>query len=240
MHYYLIIALQAFCLYHMYKNKSNFYWIWLIVFLPVVGSLVYLFTHVFNKRDVDKIQNEITGIINPTKNVKDLEQKVRFADTFQNRYDLAEAYFQMKDISTAKEHFLKAKNDYNQNDYYVVKKLISCSFLLNDYNEVILYAEQIKNSAEFQGSNEQFLYGLSLEAIGKPDEAEAQIVHIDKRYSNYEERLDLVKFYLKYNKEAKAKALLNEIYTEAQHMTKPNRKRYKSVITEVEKLLATV
>ncbi|MFT5890240.1 MAG: CRP-like cAMP-binding protein [Dokdonia sp.] len=37
------------------------------------------------------IQKEITPIINPTKKVKDLERKIIFSDTIQNRVDLTEA-----------------------------------------------------------------------------------------------------------------------------------------------------
>jgi hypothetical protein len=88
MHYYLIIALQAFCIYHLYKNKNEYYWIFIIIFLPVLGSLIYLIVNVYNKRDAEKIQEGLATIINPTKRITDLERKLGFSDTFQNKINL--------------------------------------------------------------------------------------------------------------------------------------------------------
>ncbi|WP_353778243.1 hypothetical protein [Winogradskyella sp. 3972H.M.0a.05] len=240
MYYYLIIGLQAYCIYHWFKNRTDYYWVFLIIFLPVIGSLIYLITQVFNKKDVDKLQDDVVNIINPTKKIKDLESKVSFSDTFQNRLDLADAYFDIGDYNTAITNYLKAKNDYSQNDYYTIKKLIYSYFQKDEFTEVIGLAESIKSKSEFNGSYEQFLYGVSLERVGEIDKAETQLEQIDKRYSNYEERLDLAKFYLKHNKEDKAKTLLTEIHSESQHMTKPNRKLYRATIVEVEKLLSSL
>ena len=47
-----------------------------IFFIPVIGSVIYIITQVYNKNDADKIQDEITSIINPTKKIRDLEKKI--------------------------------------------------------------------------------------------------------------------------------------------------------------------
>ncbi|WP_250433915.1 hypothetical protein [Hanstruepera flava] len=236
MHYYLIIALQGFCIYHSIKNRNNYYWIFLIIFLPLVGSVIYLLTQVFSKRDAKKISNEITTIINPTKKVKDLEQKLKFSDTYQNRVDLADAYFQIHDFDHAIFHYQKALEDKSQNNDYIKQQLIAAYFNKGDFKDVINFWEQM-NEGNFKNSESEFLYGMALYKSGFVDKAEQYLRNVDKRYSNYEERLQLSKFLFEIGKESDAKEILNEIYAESQHMTKINKRKYRTTILEVEKLL---
>ena len=77
MQYYLIIALQGFCVYHCVVNKNHYYWIFAIIFLPVIGSVLYLFMNVFRKSDIDKAQESLTSVIQPTKKIMDLEKEVQ-------------------------------------------------------------------------------------------------------------------------------------------------------------------
>ncbi|TMU50504.1 hypothetical protein FGG15_19295 [Flagellimonas algicola] len=70
MYYYAIIALQGFCVYHCYTNRNNYYWIFAIIFLPVIGCILYLFTNVFQKRDIEKVQESLVTAINPSKKLR--------------------------------------------------------------------------------------------------------------------------------------------------------------------------
>ncbi|MFC0606033.1 hypothetical protein [Winogradskyella pulchriflava] len=215
MHYYLIVALQAFCIYHVYKNHKPYYWFFLIFFIPVIGSLIYIITQVYNKNDADKIQSEITSIINPTKKIKDLERKLEFSDTYANRVELADAYVQNNDMPNAILNYKKTLEDTDQNDLYARQQLVLCYFQLKDYIGVVEHAEQIINKSEFKGSKQQFCYGLALKELGKIEKAETELKQIDRPYSNYEERLELAKFYLENNRTSEGKELLQEISVES-------------------------
>jgi len=236
MYYYFIIILQGYCIYHLFKNRNPYYWIFAILFLPLIGSIIYLITQVYNKRDADKIQDNLVSIINPTKKIKDLEKKLQFSETYQNRINLADAYLAIKDYKSAIPHYLEALHDNLQNDLYATKQLIECYYNIADYDNVILYAEKIKDHSEFVKSKSQFFYGLALDKMGQTDEAEMNLRQIDIRYSFYEERLILAKFLIHRNKVEEAKAILEEIYTESQNMTKQNQHIYRATIVEAEKL----
>ena len=238
MYYYLIIALQGYCIYHAYKNRNSYYWFFIIFFIPVIGCVIYLITQVYNKRDAEKIQEGFVSIINPTKKVKDLEKRLQFSETYQNRVDLADAYLEIKDFENAIKHYLEALEDDFENDLYVVKQVMEAYFKAENFDNVILYAEKIKNHPEFKKSRSQFIYGLAFDRIGKLDEAEANLKQIDIRYSFYNERLVYAKFLISRDKTEEAKAVLDEIFNESKHMTKPNRKLFRTTIQEVEKMLA--
>ncbi|WP_178989387.1 hypothetical protein [Winogradskyella schleiferi] len=240
MYYYLIVALQAFCIYHAYKNHKPYYWYFLIFFIPVIGSLIYIITQVYNKNDADKVQNEITSIINPTKKIKDLEKKIEFSDTYTNRIELAEAYMQNRDIPNAIVNYKKTLEDTVQDDLYARQQLMVCYFQQKDYVRVVEHAEAIQDKTEFKGSEQQFFYGMALKELGKTEQAEVQLKQVDRPYSNYNERLELAKFYLENSRVEEGKALLEKIHTESQNMTKPNRGIYRNTIVEVERLLKTL
>ena len=240
MYFYLIVALQSYCIYHAYKNSKPYYWYFLVFFIPVLGSLIYIITQVYNKNDTEKIQSEITSIINPTGKIKDLEKKIEFSDTYTNRIELADAYTQNNDMPNAILNYKKTLEDTVQDDLYSRQRLVLCYFQLKDYTGVLEHAEVIKNKSEFKGSKQQFCYGLALKELGRIEDAQAQLEQIDRPYSNYDERLELAKIYLENDRAAEGSELLNEIYSESQNMTKPNRQIYKATIAEVERLLKTI
>ena len=236
MYFYFIIILQAYCLYHVFKYKNPFYWAFIILFIPLIGCIIYLIINVYNKRDAEKIQENVVSIINPTKRIKDLEAKLQFSETYQNRINLADAYVEIENYDKAILHYLSALEGNFQNDFYVIEQLIKSYFALEDYENVIVYAEKIIDHSEFKKTRSQFLYGLALEKIGKLEEAEANLKEIDIRFSFYDERFVLAQFLIKTNKTQEGKDILDEIHKEAQYMTNQNKKIYRKTIVEVEKL----
>ena len=237
MYFYLIVALQSYCIYHAYKNRKPYYWYFLVFFIPVFGSLIYIITQVYNRNDAEKIQGEITSIINPTGKIKDLEKRLEFSDTYTNRIELADAYVQNMDMPNAILNYKKTLEDTVQDAMYSQQQLVLCYFQLKDYLGVIEHAEVIKDKSEFKGSKQQFCYGLALKELDKLEEAEVQLKQIDRPYSNYAERLELAKLYLETDRRTEGEDLLNEIYSESQNFTKTNKSLYRATIAEVEKLL---
>jgi hypothetical protein len=237
MYYYLILALQGYCLYHMYTHRNPYYWFFIIMFIPVVGAVIYLITQVYNKRDAEKITNEITSIINPTKKIKDLEKHLQFSETYQNRVNLADAYLEIKDYNNAIPHYLEALEDQSQNQFYVTSKLIEAYYFVEDYDKVISYSNEIKNQSEFKKSRAQFILGLAQEKLGNFEAAETNLRQIDVRYSFYKERLTLAEFLISRDKIIEAKNILEAICNEAQHMTRTNNRIYRATILEAQKLL---
>lgn len=230
-----VLILQIFCLYHAYKNGKDYFWYLLILMLPLFGAIIYLFTQVFNKADIEKVTDEIATVIIPSKKVKDAEKRLAFADTFQNRVALADAHFENGDYEQASTHYEAALKGNFQKDFYVITQMISAMSQSQNYAEVIRLAEQIKNDHEFKNSKAQYVYGLALDKLGRIEEAEENLKTIDQRYSNYAERLVLAKFYDKNGKRNKAIEILDEIIMESQHMTSHNRKTYRHVVANVKK-----
>ena len=59
-------------------------------------------------------------------------------------------------------------------------------------------------------------------------------------YSNNSEQLVLAKFYLDHGKKKEGKSVPEEVLEESKHMTKPNKKQYRTTILEVQRILKTL
>lgn len=234
--YYLLIALQIYCVYLAYKNRSEWYWYLVIFLLPAIGCAIYLITQVINSRDIEKVQSEVVTALNPTKRVKELEKKVAFSDTFQNRLDLADAYAAMKDYPQAIEQYNTALQGHDSKDFYGNTQLIKALYKNEMYEDVITTAGIIENHPDFDKSESNMYYGLATAKTGNLEKAEMLLKKINKRYSNYEERLMLARFLKDNGKEADAKELVADLLEEGAYLTKPNQRKYKAVFNEIAKL----
>lgn len=240
MYYYLIIGLQAFCVYHCYTNRNSYYWIFAIIFLPLVGCLLYLFMNVFQKRDIDKVQENLVTAINPSKKIKDLQKKLKFSETFENQVALADAYLNEKMYAVAIQHYESSLKDVFENDFYVISKTMEAYYFSSDFKKAIEYAERISQNSKFRKSRASFLYGMALEKIGEPEKAEEQLRIFDAPYSNFMERLELSRFLVRQNKLDEGKTIYNEMISESENMSRQTYRMNKNIINKAKEELTTI
>ena len=231
MYYYLIIALQAYCIYHAVKNRNDYYWIFIILFIPLIGGIIYLVTQVFSKRDFENVQDNLTAIINPTKKVVALKKQLEFSDTFQNKVNLADAYFEIRDYNNAISYYKNALDSLFSNDLYVLSKLMEAHYYIQDYDNVISYYQKIKEKNGKIKSINQLQYGIALDILGNTALAETVLKKINIEYTNYDERLLLAEYLIEQQRKEEAKKILDAIYEESKHFTKNQSKYSRRVIS---------
>ncbi len=233
--FYLIPVLQIFCIYHLIRNRNHNYWFFIIIFIPAIGSLIYIFTQILDAKKISNISEEVTNIINPTKKIIELEKQLKFSDTFQNRVNLGDAYLENKDYENAVKYYERALDSAFSNDVYTINKLIKAYRFINNFEKVISYSEKIKSHTEFRKS--QYYYAIALEKLDRLNEAEIEFEKIDVSYSNYEERVYFAEFLLRVEKKQKALDLLNQIINESSNITRANWRRHKDSILKAQHLL---
>ncbi|MEP2936965.1 MAG: hypothetical protein ABJM06_01125 [Gilvibacter sp.] len=240
MYFYLIVALQAFCIYHIWKTRRPFYWFFIIILVPLLGSIVYLLTQALNKSDVEKIQQDVTTIINPTKRISDLEAAVKFSDTYQNRVALADALFENSDWDNALTHYNAALEGNFKTDFYLNSKLLETYFNKKQYELAVTHGDVIKNDMQFTASKVAFYYGLALDKLDRSQEAQQYLVSVDRRYSNFNERLQLAEHYLANEQKPLAIEILDELDSESQNMHKDTFKQFRTTFTTAARLRASL
>ena len=227
-YYYIVIGLQAICVIHCLRRGNPQKWLLLIIFLPVVGSLIYIFTEMFSGREVQQVQSGITSMFNPTGRISKLEEGLRFADTFNNRIALADAYLAGGQTDKAISLYESSLTGAFTENEYVLTKLVTAYFEKQRYADVITTAKKIYKLPQFARSPAHMLYAMALEKDGKPDLAEKEFLHMKARYSYFEPRYHYGLFLLRANRLEEAYTVFGDIVDEFRHLS-AREKRYSQV-----------
>ncbi|NQY05059.1 MAG: hypothetical protein HRT68_02365 [Flavobacteriaceae bacterium] len=232
-----LILLQIYCFYHAYKNGKEFFWYFLILFIPLIGCIVYLVTQVFRRRDVESAQETVNKILNPTKKIRELEKAVQFTKTHDNQVALADAYMEVENLDKAILNYENSLDGLFKKDTYVLKQLVIAYYKKDQYDQAIEKAEIIKEHPDFLKSNGLYFYAMALAKNNQTEKAKEVFKLIDKPFSNYKERLDYARFLIHLNEKDEAKTILEELYTESLRASKPIKQKFKSIFNLVKKEL---
>jgi hypothetical protein len=243
-YYIIILALQAYCAYHSYKRGTHQKWIWLIVFLPLVGCLIYLFSEVFSSSHVNSVQTGITTLINPGGVIKRLENNLRFADTFNNRVALADAYLSSGQTERAIQLYESSLTGAFTENEHVLMQLVSAYYHVGRYTDSVLAARKISRQPQFYRSSSHTVYAMALAASGDDVAAEKEFMSMAGRYSYFENRYQYGLFLAARKRMNEATNIFDAIVQEGNHLTgyerRNNRQWVQSAKAELKKLIAGV
>ncbi|MCC6370669.1 MAG: PLDc N-terminal domain-containing protein [Bacteroidia bacterium] len=219
-YYYLVIILQAICVFHSIRKGNQSKWIWIIVFLPFVGSLAYIFTEIVKRQHVTSIQSTVVNMVNPTGRISDLEKQFKYSNTFVNRCALADAYLQNGENERAIELYEPGLTGVFQNNEHVIKQLMVAYYNLGRYQDVVNLAPKVSSTMNFSKTRNNLLYAFALEKTGKTDLVEKEYKNMNHRFSNYEARYNYGCFLLRQNRKEDAGLVFYDVVEEGQQMNR--------------------
>jgi len=226
--YFITIVLQLICVVHcVRRGRQQNNWIWIIVFLPVVGCLAYIFTEIFTGSEIQNVQAGVGTMFNPGGRVRRLENNLKFADTFANRVALADAYLANGQADKAIELYESSLTGNFTENEYALNQLIIAYFQVKRYEDILPIAAKIYKLPQFARSRAHILYAAALGYIGHPEAAEKEFKTMKSKFSNYEARYYYGRFLINAGRHEEAFALYNEMVNESSHLSPPER-RYNS------------
>jgi len=215
--------MQVYCVYHIITQKNDWWWIPIVIFLPFLGCLFYIYKKIINQPKVAQVYNpnkpDLAAIFNPGGKLKELEKKVEFSNTFGNKVALGDAYLIEKMYDEAIAIFESTRTGVNADDPHVSHQLINAYFHKKDFDQVIETAKLASQHKSFDKANAKVLYGLALESNGEIDKANQVLQSMNGQYGNLEPRILYAKFLIRQNREEDAKDIYAEIVEEAAHMS---------------------
>jgi hypothetical protein len=239
--YLATIALQAICVIHcVRKGRQQTNWIWLIVFLPLIGSLVYIFSEMISRKDISNMQSGVGSVFNPSGPIRKLEENLRFADTFTNRVALADAYLAVGQTDNAVSLYESSLTGNFIENEHVLSQLIIGYFQQKRYQEIPPLAEKIYRQPQFARSRAHILYATALGYLGKSEQAEKEFKSMKSRFSNYEGRLQYGLFLSSEGRYDESQQVFNEMVNEAGHLNarekRDNRQWFNMAKGELQKI----
>ena len=227
-YYYVSLILQAVCVFHCLKKRNENRWIWIIVFLPVVGCVVYFFSEIITRGNVQSFNGNINTIFNSGPSIRRLQEQLRFADTFENKVLLADAYFDKGAIEEATHLYEGSLSGVFDENEYVLMKLILAYAKQERYSDIIPLAKKVYRSPQFSKSTSHLAYAKALEFTGQPDLAEKEFLAMQGRFAHFELRYHYGLFLVRMNRPAEAKALFEAIINEEAHLSGRERRLYRT------------
>jgi hypothetical protein len=235
-----ILLLQAFCVYHAYKNAVESRWYWLIVLFPLFGCVFYLVHHFNNRATIKDIGEVVKGVVNSNYKTEQLEKAYEFSDTLTNRVNLAEAYLEVGRTEEAVNLYRISLTGFMSDDLALRMKLLHALYLNSSYQEAVDLGAELERDPAFKKSLVRIAYAWSLHRSGRTDSAEQIFQDMDKTNTNYEHRVEYCKFLKDVGRTDDLSTKTGELLTEFEFMRGPERKLYRDTLDELRALKSTI
>jgi hypothetical protein len=194
------------------------------VFLPVVGSLIYIFSEMITSREINNVTSGVGSVFNPGGSIRKLEEQLRFTDTFHNRVALADAYLSAGQTNEAIALYEQSLTGVFTGNEHVIKQLIVAYANVGRHADIIPLARKIYSSPQFAKSQVHILYALALEQTGKSDQAEKEFQIMNGRFAYFEARYQYALFLLRAGRNEEAKQVLDNMVNEGGHLSSRERR----------------
>lgn len=236
-YYSIILVLQGFCLYHAYRNNNFQKWYFILIFVPLIGSIIYLYDNFYSKRNVESISEGLKKIVNSNYEIDNLERELKIAETYKNKLNLSDAYFKVGRYVESNNLLNSCKNKLHGDDPDLLRRLIKTNYNLNNYEAVIQFANEVKNDKTFQYSEEKVMFAEAYVKLNNHEKAISIFEEMNSTYSNYTARNIYLKYLLSLNKIDQAKNLALELKKEISLLDRNDKRFNKEVINEINNTL---
>lgn len=210
---FLPYVFQLLLIIHMIKRNKPFVWLWLIVFLPYIGGIVYFIMEVLpellHSKSVNMMGSAIDGAMHPNKKIQELERLVKRQGTINNIIQLADAYTDAGNYLKAVDLYKSCLQGQYEHDREIQFKLINCFYKAGDLENAKEVLSQFKKYNEISNQEEAIIEILINEDYEK-------LQDIFDNTSNFEVGYNLVKHYI----EIKNFEAANKVFDEMKEICK--------------------
>lgn len=238
--YPLILILQGYCIYHAYQNQKEYYWYLIILFLPIFGSLLYLYINFGAQVNLDHVSEKIKGVVDENYEVEKLINESNYSDTITNRIKLADAYASKEQYLPAISLYESCLKGFNADDIKTKEKLMVAKYFIEDYKGVQKLGDSLNEVLSFKNSESRIVYAWSLAFLENKEKAEEVFKAMDIQFSNYVHRYEYAKFLIEQDRSIEARELLIGLEDEISYMEPAEQRRKKSIRKEINNLIRTI
>jgi len=230
-----ILVLQVICALHAVKTGRTQTWLWIILFLPGIGCLVYFFAeilpHLQRSSAVRRVGVDLAMAVDPGRSVRQLEEELDIADTISNRRALAHGYLGAGRYDEAVELFRSCLKGAFEDDIGLSLELVHALFLNGAHRETKERLDKL-DPAELgiRAPERNLLYARTLEQLDEQEAALAQYESILRQSSGEETRCRYALLLERTGQAEKARVVFHEILARARRSPRYYRRDQKAWI----------
>lgn len=231
--YILSVLIQVAFVLHIVKTGRNTTWIWIVVMLPLAGSIVYFLVEVLpgllGSRTGRKASSNLKKIINPNKDIKDASYNYSVSDTVENSMNLAQECLNKGMFDEAKRLYKKCLKGVHEYDPDVMTGLAKAEFYLKNYSDVKnILNELIEKNPGYKNADAHLLFARTLQELNEMDLAIEEYETLDVYFPGPEATYRYAMLLRIKGENSKSKDLLEKII----HMSKISGSHHNSLYSE--------
>jgi len=188
-----MLLAQVGCAVHVVRTGRNYYWIYLVVFVPFVGMAAYFFAELLpelmNSRQAHRAAAGMARAIDPGKDLREALRQVTITPTAENKVRLAAAHLAAGQAEPAIALYRDALTGVHATDPAMMLGLARALFAKGDAAETQTVLEQLRAAnPEYTSPEGHLLYARSLELQGKSEAALREYAALVPYYPGQEAR----------------------------------------------------
>lgn len=165
----LLLVQIAFAV-HVVRTGREIYWIFIIIFLPAIGCLIYFVTQVMpelgQNRSLRMAGSGLARTIDPQRELRRRKEELAVVDTIENRVKLAEECIAADLATDAIELLEPCLRGGNENDPNILLTMAQAQFSAGQYQAAKETMEHlIAANPSFKSHDGHLLYARTLEAL---------------------------------------------------------------------------
>jgi hypothetical protein len=172
----LLLVAQILCAVHAGRTGRPYYWISLILFMPMVGMIAYLLIEILPELAHSRAARAAgAGVIrkfNPERDYRAAWREVQIAGTIENRANLAEQCLRCGRVEEAAALYRELLTGLHATDPDLMLGLARAEFERQDFTAAQTMLERLRAAnPDYRSAEGHLLYARCLERQGERDEA---------------------------------------------------------------------
>jgi hypothetical protein len=223
--YILTILIQVAFAVHVVRTGRNFMWLWIIVFVPLIGCVVYFIAEILpelgRSRAVHRAKNHLVNTVDPQRELRKRRETLEATGTVDNRIALADECVEAHMYDEAIALYRECLVGIHRTDPNIMEKLARAFFEKGAAAEARqMLDDLIRENPDYKSTEGHLLYARTLEALGELDAACKEYEILAESYPGEEARVRYALLLAQRGDKARAQELFKETLTRAKRAPK--------------------
>jgi hypothetical protein len=189
----LILGLQIALGIHAYRTGRMNPWLWLIVFVPFLGCLLYVILELVPEwtsgATARRLRAEASATLDPGRRYREAARAVEIAPTVQNKLNLAEEALRLNRSGEAVRLYEESAVGIHASEPGILLGLARARFVAGDAGGALAAIQSLRAAnPEHHKPDTDLLFARALEATGRTEEALAAYAALADAYPGEEAR----------------------------------------------------
>jgi hypothetical protein len=237
-YYWLVLIVQLCALVHAVRTGRGRQWLWIILFVPLLGAAAYVVLEVLPDLRRRSSRGIFDGLLNsllPGREIRLVEEQLEIADTVELRKELAAALIRAGQHAKAAEVYRGCLKGALRDDAWTQLEFARALYLAGQHSEAGAVLEGLRQAhPKHKPVEREVLRAKTLEMLGRRAEALAAYEQLvaDPRCDTEEGRCRLAQMLAQDGKADRARTIYADIVKRAKGFSGPHRRAQRAWVAE--------